>query len=271
MLHEVGAAVAGTDGRLPTTSASAFSTSTDGWGARGDFTRVEGWRFVQSDRQAAESSALNHLAGSSRQRISEPISSLARRPKTAKLARNPRLRAKVERWLAQRWSPEQIAHRLKLEHPDGPEMHVSHETIYRSLFVQARGALRKELTAYLRTRRTRRHSRRRLDGAGRLRNMVSIAERPPEASDRAIPGHWEGDLILGEVGHSAIGGVVERRSLYVLLLHLPDGRGAPEVRRVLAEPLTALPNQLRCTLTWDQGKVRWSQQIGQVAKVYSTD
>ena len=179
---------------------------------------------------------------------------MARRPKTAKLARNPRLRAKVERWLAQRWSPEQIAHRLKLEHPDGPEMHVSHETIYRSLFVQARGALRKELTAYLRTRRTRRHSRRRLDGAGRLRNMVSIAERPPEASDRAIPGHWEGDLILGEVGHSAIGVVVERRSLYVLLLHLPDGRGAPEVRRVLAEQLTALPNQLRCTLTWDQGK-----------------
>ncbi len=85
-------------------------------------------------------------------------------------------------------------------------------------------------------------------------NMVSIAERPPEASDRAIPGHWEGDLIIGKVGHSAIGVVVERRSLYVLLLHLPDGRGTPEVRRVLAEPLTALPNQLRCTLTWDQGK-----------------
>ena len=79
--------------------------------------------------------------------------------------------------------------------------------------------------------------------------MVSIAERPPEASDRAIPGHWEGDLLFGKVGHSAIGGVVERRSLYVLILHLPDGRGAPEVRRVLAEQLTALPNQLRRTLT----------------------
>lgn len=111
---------------------------------------------------------------------------MARRPKRAKLARNPRLRAKVEQWLAQRWSPEQIAHRLKLKHPDDPEMHVSRETIYRSLFVQARGALRRELAAYLRTGRMRRHSPRRPDGVGRLRDMISIAEPPPEASDRDI-------------------------------------------------------------------------------------
>ena len=176
------------------------------------------------------------------------------RPKVAKLARLPRLRAEVERRLAQRWSPEQISTRLKLDHPFDPEMHVSHETIYRSLFVQTRGALRKDLTAYLRSGRTQRRPRRRPNGSGRLRNMVSISERPPEAADRAVPGHWEGDLIVGKGGHSAIGSVVERHSRYLLLLHLPDGRGAPDVRRALSERMSTLPDQLRRTLTWDQGK-----------------
>jgi IS30 family transposase len=177
----------------------------------------------------------------------------ARRPKLPKLARCPRLRAVVERLLSQRWSPEQIAHRLVLEHPSDREMRVSHETIYRSLFVQTRGALRRDLTAYLRTGRTQRRSRSR-PSTGRLRDMVLITERPAEAADRAVPGHWEGDLLLGRGGGSAIGSVVERRSRYVLLVRLPKGRTAAHVRRALAARMATLPAQLRRTLTWDQGK-----------------
>lgn len=178
----------------------------------------------------------------------------ARRPKVAKLARCPRLRAEVERRLAQRWSPQQIAHRLRLDHPAEPEMRVSHETIYRSLFVQARGALRHELTACLRTGRAQRRPQGRLTRQGKLLDMVLISARPAEAADRAVPGHWEGDLLVGKAGRSAIGTVVERRSRCVLLLHLPDGRTAEHVRRALAERMTTLPEQLRRTLTWDQGK-----------------
>ncbi len=178
----------------------------------------------------------------------------ARRPKELKLLRYPRLRAAVERLLAQRWSPEQIAQRLRLEHPSDRTMHVSHETIYRSLFVQARGALRRELTACLRTGRTQRRAQTRPLRTGRLVDMVLISARPAEAADRAVPGHWEGDLLLGKGGRSAIGSVVERRSRYVLLLRLPAGRTAEHVRRALAARLTTLPAQLRRTLTWDQGK-----------------
>jgi IS30 family transposase len=134
-------------------------------------------------------------------------------------------------------------------------MRVSHETIYRSLFVQARGALRKELTACLRSGRTQRrpHQRTHLN-SGRLLNMVMISDRPADVADRAIPGHWEGDLIVGKGGHSAIGSLVERTSRYVVLLHLPHGRTAEHVRGALAKQLTKLPTQLRRTLTWDQGK-----------------
>lgn len=179
---------------------------------------------------------------------------LARRPKVPKLVKNARLRNEVERRLAERWSPEQIARRLLMDHPEDPEMRVSHETIYRSLFVQARGALRKELTACLRSGRTQRKSRGRADGAGRLRDMISISERPAEVEDRAIPGHWEGDLIMGKLGRSAIGTLVERKSRYVVLVELPEGRTALQVRRALAEQMATLPEQLRRTLTWDQGK-----------------
>jgi len=179
---------------------------------------------------------------------------MAGRPKVAKLTRYPRLRAEVERLLAQRWSPEQIAHRLPLEHPSDGEMRVSHETIYRSLFLQARGALRRELTACLRTGRTQRRARSRLTRTGRLLDMVMLAERPAQAADRAVPGHWEGDLLLGQAGRSAIGSLVERRSRYVLLLRLPAGRTAAHVRRALAARMATLPAQLRRTLTWDQGK-----------------
>jgi transposase, IS30 family len=179
-----------------------------------------------------------------------------RRPKPSKLAVNSRLRREVESRLEERWSPQQIAARLVRDYPDDPEMRVSHETIYRSLFVQARGALRKELTTCLRTGRTQRRSHKRTDlsGTGRLSNMVLISKRPAEAEDRAIPGHWEGDLIVGKKGHSAIGTLVERASRYVMLVHLPEGRTAGHVRRALSRQLRRLPAELRRTLTWDQGK-----------------
>jgi IS30 family transposase len=180
----------------------------------------------------------------------------ARRPKSCKLVTNARLRAAVEYGLSLRWSPQQISARLVRDYPDDPEMRVSHETIYRSLFVQARGALRKELAHSLRTGRTQRQSHQRTEhsGMGRIREMVMISERPAEASDRAIPGHWEGDLVVGKGGHSAIGTLVERSSRYVMLLHLPNGRSAEAVRLALTKQLHRLPAELRRTLTWDQGK-----------------
>jgi transposase, IS30 family len=180
----------------------------------------------------------------------------ARRPKPAKLATHPRLCREVERRLLEHWSPQQIAARLVRDYPDDLGMRVSHETIYRSLFVQARGALRKDLTACLRTGRTQRCSHKRTEhsGTGRLRNMVLISDRPAEAADRAVPGHWEGDLIVGKGGRSAIGTLVERSSRYVVLLHLPHGRTAERVRVALTRQLTRLPAELRRTLTWDQGK-----------------
>ena len=180
----------------------------------------------------------------------------ARRPKPEKLATHPRLCREVERRLLERWSPQQIAARLVCDYPDDREMRVSHETIYRSLFVQARGALRKELATCLRTGRTQRRSHQRTEhsGTGRLRHMVLISDRPAAAADRAVPGHWEGDLIVGKGGRSAIGTLVERSSRYVVLLHVPRGRTAVHVRRALTRQLSTLPAELRRTLTWDQGK-----------------
>jgi IS30 family transposase len=179
-----------------------------------------------------------------------------RRPKPAKLAVDSRLCREVERGLRADWSPQQIAARLISDYPEDMTMRVSHETIYRTLFVQARGALRKELTTCLRTGRTRRrpHMRTEQSGAGRLRNMILISDRPPEAEDRAVPGHWEGDLIIGKGARSAIGTLVERSSRYVILLHLPHGRTAEDVRAALTRQISKLPAELRRTLTWDQGK-----------------
>jgi IS30 family transposase len=180
----------------------------------------------------------------------------ARRPKPCKLIENSRLRNEVERRLVLRWSPQQISARLVRDYPEDQEMRVSHETIYRSLFVQARGALRKELAACLRTGRTQRCSHKRTEhsGTGRLREMVMISERPPEAADRAIPGHWEGDLLMGKGGRSAIGTLVERSSRYVMLVHLPNGRTAEAVRLALTRQVHRMPAELRRTITWDQGK-----------------
>ena len=189
-------------------------------------------------------------------RADEMATDRARRPKPAKLAIEAKLCREVERGLDQKWSPQQISARLVRDYPDDPAMRVSHETIYRTLFVQARGALRKELTECLRTGRAQRrpHMRTERSGAGRLRNMILISERPPEVEDRAVPGHWEGDLIIGKGAKSAIGVLVERSSRYVILLHLPDGRTGEDVRAALTKEVLRLPSELRRTLTWDQGK-----------------
>jgi IS30 family transposase len=179
----------------------------------------------------------------------------AQRPKAAKLVLEPRLRAVVEAKLALRWSPEQIAGWLPLAYPQDPVMRVSHETIYLSLFVQSCGALRRELQRCLRTGRAMRYPRgKRLpQGRGQLRDVVLISERPAEAEDRAVPGHWEGDLLLGK-RPSAVVTLVERASRYLTLVALPDGYKAEQVRPALAAAVARLPEQLRRSLTWDQGK-----------------
>lgn len=227
---------------------------------------------------------------------------VAARPKTAKLAANEPLREYVQqrlageirrpdgavcgpqtgpwkgrnkphrgdrRW-AQAWSPEQISARLKVDFPDDPAMRVSHEAIYQSLFVQSRGALKRELVACLRTGRALRVPRARVGqrAKGHITDEVMISQRPAEADDRAVPGHWEGDLIIG-TGRSAIGTLVERTSRFTMLLHLPapegagprvkhgppvTGAGAEQVRDAIAAQLGELPEHLRRSLTWDQGK-----------------
>jgi IS30 family transposase len=180
----------------------------------------------------------------------------ARRPKPCKLATNERLRGRVEELLTKRWSPEQIAARLRHDHPDQPEMWVSHETIYQALFVQGRGALRAELARCLRTGRARRRPLRRGQAAirGLIPGMVLISERPAEVEDRAVPGHWEGDLLMGRDNGSAIGTLVERTTRYLMLIALPDGRTAEAVSDALAARIATLPEQLRRSITWDQGK-----------------
>jgi IS30 family transposase len=178
----------------------------------------------------------------------------ARRPKIARLAARPLLRAEVQTRLTDKLSPEQISHRLRLEFPDQPEMWVSHETIYQSLYVQGRGALRRELTTCLRTGRALRKPRARATGRReRIKDMVNISERPAEAADRAVPGHWEGDLIIGADSASAIGTLVERATRFVMLLHLPQRHGALEVQEAMITAMSRLPETLRRTLAWDQG------------------
>jgi IS30 family transposase len=180
----------------------------------------------------------------------------ALRPKATKLAVNQRLRERVEEDLERRYSPEQIAGRLRRDFPDDPEMQVHHETIYRELFVQGRGTLRAELASSLRQGKARRVSRKSGtdDGRGRIPDMVMIAERPEEVDERIVPGHWEGDLILGKNNRSAIGTLVERTTNYTLLLHLPDGHGSEAVSTAIAQAMAQLPKTLRQSLTWDQGK-----------------
>lgn len=177
------------------------------------------------------------------------------RPKDSKLTYRQQLREFVKEKLQIHWSPEQICHALVKEHPTDEEMRVSPETIYQALYLQARGGLKKEVQAALRTGRTRRKAQ----NTGQARRsrfsdpMVMIADRPPEIEDRAVPGHWEGDLITGCLNQSAIATLVERTTRYVMLVHLPDSHTAEAVRDGLVATIATLPAHLRGSLTWDQG------------------
>ncbi len=177
----------------------------------------------------------------------------SRRPKPYKLD-NPTLAAVVSQWLVELWSPQQIARRLRREFPDDPMMWVSHEMIYQSLYVQGRGELRRELARCLRSGRAQRRPQNRLERRGHIPDMVMISERPPEVEDRAVPGHWEGDLIMGRNNRSAVGTLVERSTRFVMLLHLPEGFGAEAVCTAMGEAITRLPEELARSVTWDQGK-----------------
>ena len=179
----------------------------------------------------------------------------ARRPQSCKLAENPQLRRVVEELLVDWWSPEQISGWLVRTYPGDEEMRVSHETIYLTLFIQARGGLKRELTRHLRTRRANRRPKgtRPPSSKGQIVDPVMISERPAAVEDRAVPGHWEGDLIMGK-RQTAIGTLVERWSRYVMLFPLPDGKNAESVRVALEATVQRLPEHLWQSLTWDQGK-----------------
>ena len=190
----------------------------------------------------------------------------ARRPQDSKIESNPVLRARIVADLGEKYSPEQIAGRLRGDFPDEPAMNVDHETIYRWIYLQPRGELKREVTAALRSGRAVRqpHKHGRSTGQGQIPDMVSIHDRPPvdHLDGTRILGHWEGDLIIGKENASAIGTVVERATGYLMLLHLPNGRGVEHVTAALTLRLVELPEQLRHSLTWDQGK-----ELSQHAKV----
>lgn len=192
-----------------------------------------------------------------RARVGQDAADAARaRPKSRKLETNPVLLAGVVQRLEKRHSPEQIAARLREDFPEDPEMWVSHETIYQAMYVQPRGELARLVKTALRTGRTQRkhQGRKTTDTRGRIKGMINISERPAEADDRAIPGHFEGDLIIGAHGESAIGTLVERTTGFVLLLHLPGDHTAATVADAMTAKIPDIPEILRRSLTWDQGK-----------------
>jgi IS30 family transposase len=202
-------------------------------------------------REVNANGGRDHYAG---WRAHRRAAGLAHRPKVAKLAACARLRVQVETWLEEELlSPTQISAQLRIEFPHDPMMRVSPETIYQSLYVQGRGALRKELAACLRTGRAIRRNRSRLEKRGHIPEMVMISERPAEIEDRAVPGHWEGDLIIGKNNQSAVGTLVERATRFVMLLHLPDGYTAELVRTAMTAKIKTLPETLVRSITWDQG------------------
>jgi IS30 family transposase len=178
---------------------------------------------------------------------------LACRPKPTKLSGSPRLLRVVEEGLGKRWSPEQISAKLKSDYPDDLEMRISHETIYLSLYVQSRGELRRQLTAQLRTGRRKRRAQGTVERRGRIPEMVNISQRPAEVADRAVPGHWEGDLLMGKGRRSAVATLVERHTRYVLLGYLGRERTTEHVIGVLKQQIQTLPEHLVRSLTWDQG------------------
>jgi IS30 family transposase len=179
---------------------------------------------------------------------------MARRPKATKLSRSPRLLAAVEAGLVEGWSPQQISARLTQDYPDDPAMRISHETIYLSLYVQSRGELRRQLTAQLRTQRTKRKPQGRPVRRGQIPGMLMISERPAEVEDRALPGAWEGDLLMGSRSRSAVLTLVERHTRYVLLGYLGRDHSTDHVITVLRSLIQTLPARLVTSVTWDQGK-----------------
>src|SRR5664279_4656317 len=177
------------------------------------------------------------------------------RPREHKLVASRRLHDEVNRGLTRKWSPEQISARLVVAHPDDPEMRVSHETIYQTLYLQARGELRTELKLALRQGRAKRVNRSRAScSKGKIRDMVNISERPAEAEDRAVPGFWEGDLIIGKANASQVATLVERTTRFTMLVRIPYDRNADRVARLLAMKMEKLPEFIRNSVTWDQGK-----------------
>jgi IS30 family transposase len=177
----------------------------------------------------------------------------SKRPKIVKLS-DPVLCEKVTTWLEEFWSPDEISRRLRREFPGDPTMQISHETIYQSLYVQGRGELRRELARCLRSSRAQRRPQGLVQKRGKIPDMVMISERPAEVGDRAVPGHWEGDLIMGANGHSAVGTLVERSTRFVLLLHLGKDRSALAVEEAMKKAIATLPGELVRSVTWDQGK-----------------
>lgn len=199
-----------------------------------------------------------YVATSAQSNAEKTAQQKGRRANPAKLATDLRLRGEVQDRLEAKHSPEQIARRLRRDYPDEPEMWVSHETIYQSIYVQGRGGLKRELAQQLRTgralRKPRRQAQQRTQRGDRIKDKVMIADRPPEATDRSVPGHWEGDMILGSTAsNSAIGTLVEKATGYTVLVHLPDGHGALAFQQALVRAVADLPATLRRTLTWDQG------------------
>jgi IS30 family transposase len=197
----------------------------------------------------------NSYAAHSAQRWAEHRASAAASSRPTRLATRPALTQRVQHLIGvEDLSPRQAAAQLRIDFPEDPEMWVSHETIYKALYVQGRGELRRDLHKRLRTGRAMRQPRRRDQvRQSRFEGMVNISERPPEVEDRAVPGHWEGDLILGKTNSSAIGTLVERSSRFVMLLHLPADHGADAVQEAMVAKMATLPQALRRTLTWDQG------------------
>jgi IS30 family transposase len=189
----------------------------------------------------------------------------SRRPKPAKLDAHPRLRAAVEDGLKALWSPEEISRVLAELYPGDPTMNISHETIYQCLYVQGRGELRRELASCLRTGRAIRRQQHRSNTTGKIAGMINISERLPEIEDRAVPGHWEGDLIIGAGGKSAVGTLVERTSRFVILFALPHGRSANAVCEAMTAAIMRLPAHLRRSITWDQGSEMAAHQRFSVA------
>ncbi|MCW2553426.1 MAG: Transposase, family [Mycobacterium sp.] len=235
--------------------------------ARKNNARKSGYRRKHAfgARQSGKAAQVQYRAIAAHHRCADR----ALRPKLSNLAKNDTLRLEVQSRLELRHSPEQIALRLRVDFPDDSEMWVSHESIYHAIYVQGRGALRRELHQCLRTKRAIRRSQHTPGTrAGRIPNMVNISQRPPEVEDRAVPGHWEGDLVMGSTAsNSAIGTLVERTTRFVMLLHLPDGHTADSVQNAIIAKITKLPEHLRRSLTWDQG----SEMANHLAITAATD